>query len=580
MMNEAGKDAKPLQPRAGSSPEPDPRAILNSIGEAVYDWDLVSDRMVFGPNTAEIPDLAEFADLPSGRAYAERLAPESPSSRFEAITTSIEPDTGRGVPYRVVYGLVSRTRGRDGQQKIIWIEDSGRWFAGPNDRPAHAHGLIRVVTDRYEAERQLARRSRCDALTGALNRAHFMEHITGLLPESIRKGGAFAIMLVAIDDLSAVNASYGYAVGDELIAAVASRLRSEMRAADLIARFAGNKFALCLQACNGEQMQVAASRFLSAIEKTPLQTSAGSVAVAARIGGIIAPQHGRTAQIALHHAEEALEATRRSGGLRFIAYMPSLLREDARRHLLQTSEEIVAALNESRIVLALQPIVAARTREISFYEGLARIDNGNGGPSLPAHIFPVAEQTGLVRLIDQRILDLAIAELNKNLDLHLAVNASGTTILDPHWPEKLQAACALYPGIAARLTIEITETSAIHNIEAVGRAIATMQACGVRVAMDDFGAGHTSFRNLRNLRVDLLKIDGAFIQNLARSEDDRFFVRTLVDLAHHLAIPTVAEWVEDAESAAILADWGVDYLQGYYFGEPQTISERKARAVA
>ena len=93
----------------------------------------------------------------------------------------------------------------------------------------------------------------------------------------------------------------------------------------------------------------------------------------------------------------------------------------------------------------------------------------------------------------------------------------------------------------------------------------------MKVAMDDFGSGHTSFRNLRNLRFDLLKIDGAFIQNLARSEDDRFFVRTLVELAHHLAIPTVAEWVEDAESVALLKDWGVDYLQGHYFSPAQTI---------
>ncbi len=129
-------------------------------------------------------------------------------------------------------------------------------------------------------------------------------------------------------------------------------------------------------------------------------------------------------------------------------------------------------------------------------------------------------------------------------------------------------------SVASRLTIEITETCAIADLEATRRAIVAMKECGVKVAMDDFGAGHTSFRNLRNLRIDLLKIDGAFVQNLARSEDDRFFVRTLVDLARHLDIPTVAEWVEDAESAALLADWGVDYLQGHYFGPAQALSQQ------
>jgi len=138
----------------------------------------------------------------------------------------------------------------------------------------------------------------------------------------------------------------------------------------------------------------------------------------------------------------------------------------------------------------------------------------------------------------------------------------------------LRAACAFHKDVAARLTIEITETCAIADLEATRRAIIAMKDCGVKVAMDDFGAGHTSFRNLRNLRIDLLKIDGAFVQNLARSEDDRFFVRTLVDLAHHLGIPTVAEWVEDAESAALLSSWGVDYLQGHYFGPAQAVARQ------
>jgi hypothetical protein len=128
---------------------PDPRAILNSIGEAVYDWDIATDRLVFGPNTAEIPDFAEFANIASGRAYAELLAPESPSSRFEAVLSSAERDFGRGVSYKVIYGLVSRTSERAGRKKIVWIEDTGRWFAGTDDRAARAHGLIRVITDRY-----------------------------------------------------------------------------------------------------------------------------------------------------------------------------------------------------------------------------------------------------------------------------------------------------------------------------------------------------------------------------------------------------------------------------------------------
>lgn len=257
---------------------PDPRAILNSIGEAVYDWDIVSDRLVFGPNTAEIPDFAEFAEIASGRTYAEHVAPDSPSSRFEAVMGSPERDCGRGVCYQVIYGLAGRAKDRAGRQKIVWIEDTGRWFAGSDDRPARAHGLIRVITDRYQAERQLARQSRYDALTGALNRAPFIEHVSALLPECIRKGGSHAILLAGIDNLAVLNEAYGYDVGDEVIAAAAARLRVEMRATDLMARYAGNKFALLLEACNSEQMNAAAARFLAAVDAAPLTTQAGQIA--------------------------------------------------------------------------------------------------------------------------------------------------------------------------------------------------------------------------------------------------------------------------------------------------------------
>lgn len=559
---------------------PDPRTILNSIGEAVYDWDIVSDRLTFGPNTADIAEFAEFAQLTSGRAYAECLAPESPSSRFEAVTSSTEHDLGRGVPYKVIYGLTGTANERTSRGKIVWIEDTGRWFAGSDLRPVRAHGLVRVITDRYEAERRLARQSRYDALTGALNRVHFVEHIESLLPESMRKGGCHAVLLAGIDNLAVLNEAYGYDVGDELIAAIADRLRSEMRARDLIARYAGNKFALFLDACNSEQMNMAAARFLACVEAAPLATKVGKIAASLRIGGVVIPQQGRSAQAALHHAEEALAATRRSGGNSFVAYTPSLVRDERRLSILHASDEIVAALNAARITLALQPVVFAKAGGIAFYEALARLITEDGRTVLPADIFPVAEKTGLVRLIDHRMLDLVVAELARDTSLRVAINASGATVLDIHWPDRLRAACAVSPDVAGRLIVEITETCAIADLEATGRAIAAMQACGVKVAMDDFGSGHTSFRNLRNLRVDLLKIDGAFVQNLARSEDDRFFVRTLVDLAHHLEIPIVAEWVEDAELAAILSDWGVDYFQGNHFGEPQAAERPASSAMA
>lgn len=169
------------------------------------------------------------------------------------------------------------------------------------------------------------------------------------------------------------------------------------------------------------------------------------------------------------------------------------------------------------------------------------------------------------------MLELAVARLQADPQLTLSVNVSGATVHDPDWPERFKAMIAQNPSIAARLIVEITETCAIADVEATHAAISCARSLGVRVAMDDFGAGHTSFRNLRRLPFDLIKMDGAFVQNIARSPDDRFFVRTLIDLAHHMNLPVVAEWVEDAETAKLLTEWGVEYMQGVHFADARIV---------
>jgi EAL domain-containing protein (putative c-di-GMP-specific phosphodiesterase class I) len=158
----------------------------------------------------------------------------------------------------------------------------------------------------------------------------------------------------------------------------------------------------------------------------------------------------------------------------------------------------------------------------------------------------------------------------------MCLNLSILTLERADWLGILASHLGARPGIASRLVIEITETAAVRDPAATRARLNAMKALGVGIALDDFGAGHTSFKHLRSFPVDLLKIDGAFVQNLARSADDRFFVRTLVDLAQHLGIATVAEWVEDEATAQLLGEWGVDYLQGTLCGAPTLLEPAQA----
>ena len=160
---------------------------------------------------------------------------------------------------------------------------------------------------------------------------------------------------------------------------------------------------------------------------------------------------------------------------------------------------------------------------------------------------PVAERLGLVRLLDQRVLELVIEEMAAHRDLKASLNVSASSTMGPDWWSRLEALLRLHDHVAARLIIEITETAAIHDIDNARGFVSRVRDLGARIAIDDFGAGYTSFRNLRKLGVDMIKIDGAFIEKLVRSDDDRAFVRAMIDLGRRLNMKTVAEWVQDEE---------------------------------
>jgi diguanylate cyclase (GGDEF)-like protein len=561
--------ASAVPPAPHKMDSPDPRLILPSIGAVAYHWDLLTDRLSWGANLPETLGPLTSEDLAAGLDYGARVSPESGASRYDAIMLSTETDCGEGVPYQAVYGLIPPRE--SGQSGPIWVEDTGRWFAGPDGRPAQAHGIVRAVTAQHEAERRRMIGAHVDPLTGMLGRAQFTEQTARFLDRAERAHKPFALLLVAIENLFALNRAYGYDAGDAVIASLARRLRADVRAGDAIARYAGNKFAALLIDCDADEMVAAGGRLLELVNGAPFETPAGPIPASIRIGGVIGPREGRSPQALFQHAEEALDVARQRAGRRFVAYTASLAREDSRLQALQVADSIVSALKEKRVELAFQPIVHAESGAVAFHEALLRMRLPDGTTITPGALLPVAEKAGLISLLDQRVMGLALERLAADRDLRVSVNCSMNTLLDPEWPDRLAEKLAEKPEIADRLIVEITETALIEDFATTRHLIGVCKRLGVKVAMDDFGAGHTSFRNLRDLSFDIVKIDGAFIQNIASSVDDRFFVRTLVDLARHLSLEVVAEWVEDTATANILRDMGVSYFQGALYGSAAAI---------
>ncbi|HEY1941508.1 MAG TPA: bifunctional diguanylate cyclase/phosphodiesterase [Roseiarcus sp.] len=538
----------------------DPRAVLRSLSAVVYDWDIVSDRLSWGANVGETLAAFPAASLESGAAFAELVTSDSESSRFQAINNSTARDAGEGAPYRLAYRLARS----DGSSCAV--EDVGRWFADAEGRPARAHGVLRIL-HRNEALGALGDGGRGgDATLG--NRRAFNEALDARFAHARPGDGAFAVLMVGVENLVALNRRHGYDAMDEVISAVGRRLAANVRKIDEVMHYAGGKFAVLLSAGNPEQLALAATRLARRVNADLFLTSAGAVKASIRVGAALAPRHGRSACRLLQRAEEAYEQADGEES-RYALYAPGQALSEAQRREAAVADEILAALNQRRIVVAYQPIVATQSGAVAFHEALLRVRQADGAVVGPEILLPVAEKVGLITQLDQRVFELALDRLSAEPELRVSVNISVATLRSPEWLDAMKAALSLRPGVAERLIVEIVETLAVEPIDDAMRVIARMKALGVTIAMDDFGAGHTSFRNLRRLGVDIVKIDGAFVQNVARSLDDRFFVRTLAQLARHLGIQTVAEWVEDVEARRLLAEWEIDFLQGHLVGRPE-----------
>jgi diguanylate cyclase (GGDEF)-like protein len=536
--------------------------IPASVGTALYHWNIESDALVWSRNVLDVLRIADIATVSTGRRYARLLDAANVQARFDAVMQTDQRDEGRGVFFQTEYCI----RPDSGSGAKLWIEDSGRWFAGASGRPARAHGTVRVVTERHESDSRLSYLAYHDGLTGELNRHQLAAILEKTLEEAMRSRSSCGFLLVGIDDLGRINESYGFDIADEVIGAVAKRIRTLMRGKDSLGRYSGTKFGIVLTECTPDDMATAAERLLAGVRDEMVPTAAGPVAVTVTIGGVTAPRHARSVPEVLARAKEALDAAKSKRRGSFFAYQRNLEREALRRDNVRATDEIVAALNERRIFLAYETVVASITRMPAFYECLMRVRRTDGTLLGASDVIPVAERLGLVRLLDHRVLELVVSELVAAPALQASVNVSPASTTDPDWWTELGSLLRTHAGVAERLIVEITESAAIHDIDETRGFVARVKDLGCRIAIDDFGAGYTSFRNLRKLGVDIVKIDGAFIENLIRPEDDRAFVRTLIDLARRLGLATVAEWVQDERTAKTLEAWGCEYLQGALVG--------------
>jgi diguanylate cyclase (GGDEF)-like protein len=530
------------------------RLAAQAAGTAAFDWDVAAGTIHWDGATEILPlhldaavaqNLLEAVSLESRNNLLGVL--ESRDSASATFLTDIEVASAMGA---LTFTMV------------------GTRIAGEGGATSRLIGMMRETTERVREVRRLSYLATRDELTGHLNRNALREELAQAIERAKDEGRNCAFLVASIDRLAMINDGFGFDAGEEVIMGVGERLARTLRGSDIIGRIAGNKFGVILRNCREREIAVVAARLRGSVRANGIETRSGVVAATCSVGAVWLPQAASTSQGAMLRAEQALDRARANGRDGFAAYQPSPSRETARLRMMQICDEVMGALKENRLCLAYQPIIQARTRKVSHYECLLRMIKPDGSIVSAGQFVPAAEQMGIVHLVDRFALESAIFMLKAQPPITLAVNVSGTAASDPVWLQSFVDYVRAEQEVAPRLMVELTETAALHHFEENAHFVSQLRELGVRVAIDDFGAGYTSFRNLQMLHVDTVKIDGSYVRDLSQSPENQVFVRTLVGLARNFDIKTVAEWVGSDEDAALLQNFGVDYFQGFHFGEP------------
>ncbi|HMM49633.1 MAG TPA: EAL domain-containing protein, partial [Miltoncostaeaceae bacterium] len=420
-----------------------------------------------------------------------------------------------------------------------------------------------------------------DPLTGLFNRRRFEAELTRHLQHAHRYG-AGALLFVDLDGFKAVNDTCGHQTGDELLQMVGAAIAGRLRRTDVVARLGGDEFGALLPDTDMQHAQIAAEDVLIAVREVADRFAEHAPRVSASIGISCFDATVCDEEELLTAADLAMYSAKRSGGDRVHAFDP-IDRGDAGAHL-SWVERIAGALERDEFVLHCQPIIDLKTRAVWKYEVLLRLP-GEGGQLLgPAAFIGAAERHGLIQQVDRWVIGTAIDVIASHAalgrDLPLAVNLSSLTITDASLPAFVEARLERAGVSPTSLIFEITETAALANMQAARDLVVSLKELGCRFALDDFGAGFSSFAALKHLPADYLKIDGGFVCGLVKSRTDQLVVRALVDIARGLGMQTIGEHVEDRETEDVLRECGVDYAQGFLISRPLPIDQVIAATVA
>ena len=426
---------------------------------------------------------------------------------------------------------------------------------------------LKLQSLQREHEQDLYRLTITDPLTGVYNRRHFDEMLVNLMAMSLPKGQQLALIIIDIDGFKFINDTYGHPVGDEVLIAVAKTLSSRSAGAT-VARLAGDEFAVVQQNTSEEEAKSMARRLHQELFNIVIPLAVGELRIQTSVGVALAPAYGKTPQDLVRAADVALYHAKKSGRNRVDTLSKDM--GEAIMDIFSQGFELRNALSNGLIAPFLQPIYDLRKNEVMAYEVLTRLKRGD--TYVPADEFVlIAEDLGLIREMDLYIINKALLSVPKGV--HLFVNISINSFFAPQFRDDFLRLLQSPQAQGRLLTIEFTERQTTQMSDAFFTQLDAMRAGGCKIALDDFGAGYSTYSYLRKLKPDFVKIDGSFVQHMLDNPADLKIVEHIRELSAFFGAKSIAEHVEDLKTVELLQRLGVDFAQGFYYGKPKMIEE-------
>jgi diguanylate cyclase (GGDEF)-like protein/PAS domain S-box-containing protein len=464
-------------------------------------------------------------------------------------------------------------RRKNGEAYLQWTS-----ITTVRDSSGAPHRRIAVMTDITEMRRKdeyIRHQAYHDALTGLPNRMLLQDRAEHTLKTAARSDGRIALLFIDLDRFKVINDSLGHFIGDELLKEAAQRLVGTVRAGDTVSRLGGDEFVVLASIEHSADAANIAGKIIASLS-APFSIQQQTLHVGASVGISIFPEDGADAATLFRNADVAMYAAKQAGRgtLRFFdADMNSRAQQR-----LQLEAALRRALARQEFELYFQTKICLVDGRHCGMEALIRWNDPDIGLVSPADFIPIAEETGLIVPIGDWVVESACAQMRRWLDSGaiggpVAVNVSARQLNDPDFAARVESALQRHGLPGEHLQIEVTESTVMTNPELAIRELGRLAALGISIAVDDFGTGYSSFSYLKRLPIDLLKIDRSFVTDIGKSHEDEQIVTAIIQVAHTLKLQVVAEGVETAQQAELLARLGCQFGQGYLYAKPLPLAE-------